>query len=190
MNENAIDFTRMLEMAQQGDADAENELFVAIEQELRSIAGRLANGRICDGTSLMNEAYYYLFDRAKVKKNLDLKNRRYFFVAVADRMRKILLDREKKMKPGPWDPALDAVLHDFREVTSWDYATLHEVLKEFLRSDDPKKRRRHQLIDLHFFGGMTYRSAAKELGISISQYQIDRDRALAELQQAMNSRKL
>ena len=32
--------------------------------------------------------------------------------------------------------------------------------------------------------------AAKELGISVSQYQIDRDRALAELQQAINSRKL
>lgn len=190
MNEHTIDFTRMLELAQQGNVAAENELFEAIEQELRNIAGRLTSGRSGDGTSLVNEAYYYLFERAKVKKNLDLKNRRYFFVAIADRMRKILLDRKKKMRPGPWDSTLDAVLHDFREVTNWDYVTLHQILEEFLQSDDLKKRRRHQLIDLHFFGGMTYRSAAKELGISISQYQIDRDRALAELQQEMNSRKL
>ena len=54
----------------------------------------------------------------------------------------------------------------------------------------PRSDGRHQLIDLHFFGGMTYRAAASELGISTSQYQIDRDRALAELQHAMNSREL
>jgi DNA-directed RNA polymerase specialized sigma24 family protein len=41
---------------------------------------------------------------------------------------------------------------------------------------------------LHFFGGMTYKAAAAELGISTSQYQVDRDRALAELQLAINAR--
>ena len=100
------DFTQMLELAQQGDAHAENELFQAIEHELRSIACRLARGRTSNGTSLVNEAYVYLFERAKIKKTIDLKNRRYFFVAIADRMRKILLDREKKRRPGPWDPVL------------------------------------------------------------------------------------
>lgn len=185
---NGIDFTQMLELAQQGDGGAENELFEAIEHELRAIACRLARGRTSHGTSLVNEAYVYLFERAKLKKTIDLKNRRYFFVAIADRMRKILLDRKKKRRPGPWDPVLDAVLEDFRSTTSWDYQLLHTVLEEFLQSDDPKQRRRHQLIDLHFFGGMTYRAAAKELGISSSQYQLDRDRALAELQRAMNLR--
>ena len=187
---NSIEFTQMLEMAQQGDADAEGELFEAIEDELRGIASRLARGRTASETSLINEAYVYLFERAKVKKTLDLKNRRYFFVAIADRMRKILLDREKKCRPGPWDPVLDKVLEDLRSNTSWDYELLHEVLAEFLQSKDPKQRRRHQLIDLHFFGGMTYRAAAAELGISISQYQIDRDRALAELQVAIKARTL
>ena len=179
----------MLERAQQGDVSAENDLFQTIEHELRSIARRLANGRASSGTSLVNEAYVYLFERAKIKKTLDLKNRRYFFVAIADRMRKILLDREKKRKPGPWDPVLDAVLEDFRTTTTWDYELLHEILEEFLQSDDPKQRRRHQLIDLHFFAGMTYRAAAAELGISTSQYQVDRDRALAELQKSMIARK-
>ena len=184
------DFTQMLELAQQGDANAENELFQAIEHELRSIACRLARGRTSNGTSLVNEAYVYLFERAKIKKTIDLKNRRYFFVAIADRMRKILLDRKKKRRPGPWDPVLDAVLEDFRTATSWDYELLHEVLQHFLESADSKQKRRHQLIDLHFFGGMTYRAAATELGISTSQYQVDRDRALAELQRAMKSRQL
>ena len=182
MNE---DFTHLLELAQQGDASAENNLFQAIEHELRSMACRIARGHAANGTSLVNEAYLYLFDRAKVKKNLDLKNRRYFFVAIADRMRKILLDRARKRRPGPWDPVLDILLEDFRNVTSWDYEALHQVLQEFLVSDDAKQRRRHQLVDLHFFGGMTYRAAAKELGISESQCRIDRDRALAELQRAM-----
>ena len=103
-------------------------------------------------------------------------------------MRKILLDREKRRRPGPWDPVLDAVLADFRNSTAWDYELLHDVLQEFVHSEDARKRRRHQLLDLHFFGGMTYRAAATELGISYSQYQLDRDRALAELQQAIDER--
>ena len=181
-------FTQLLELAQQGDAHAENELFQAIEHELRAMACRIARGNQTNGTSLVNEAYLYLFDRAKVKKNLDLKNRRYFFVAIADRMRKILMDRAKKRRAGPWDPVLDVVLEDFRHATSWNYELLHEVLEEFLQTDDPKQLRRHQLIDLHYFGGLTYRAAAKELGISESQCRTDRDRALAELQRAMENR--
>lgn len=182
-------FTRLLVLAQEGDVSAENELFEMIEVELREMAARLSKGNpVVRGTSLVNDAYAYLFERVKVKGNLDLKNRRYFFVAIADRMRKILLDRLKKRRPGPWDPTLDAFLTDFHEATSWDYQLLHEVLSQFLSSDDAKQRRRHQLINLHFFGGVTYKAAAAELGISTSQYQLDRDRALAELQQALSSR--
>lgn len=181
-------FTEMLQLAQRGDLDAECQLFEMIEDELRDIASRLSVGNSCRSTSLVNEAYAYLFRRAKVKGDLDLKNRRYFFCAVADRMRKVLLDRMKKRRPGNWDPLLDDVLEDFRATTSWDYQLLHEVLTEFLESDDSRQRRRHQLINLHFFCGMTYKAAAAELGISSSQYQIDRDRALAELQLAIEAR--
>lgn len=182
------DFTALLQRAQCGDAIAENALFEMIEGELREIAGRIAAGNpTVRGTSLVNDAYVYLFHRIKVQENLDLKNRSYFFVAVADRMRKILLDRARKRCPGPWDPTLDAFLTELRNATSWDYQLLHDVLSKFLESEDPKQRRRHLLIDLHFFGGMTYQAAAAELGISTSQYQLDRDRALAELQLALDS---
>jgi RNA polymerase sigma factor (sigma-70 family) len=182
------DFTKLLQQAQDGDTAAENRLFSVIDDELRRIAQNLCTSDIARPTSLVNDAYVYLFSRIKERKDLDLKNRRYFFKSIADCMRNILLDRYKKRRPGPWDPALDAYLEDFRAVTSWNYEMLHEVLGEFLKSEDAKKRRRHQLINLHFFGGLTYKAAAQELGISTSQYQIDRDRALAELQQAIASR--
>lgn len=182
------DFTSLLQRAQAGDSAAENELFEAIDGELRRMAAGLAH--VCPdvrATSLVNDAYVYFFDRIKTKNNLDLKNRRYFFTAMANRMRNILLDRMKKRRPGPWTPALDAVLEDFRMATSWDFQQLYDALENFLQSSDPKQRRRHQLINLHFFGGMTYKAAAAELGISTTQYQLDRDRALAELQRAIDS---
>jgi RNA polymerase sigma factor (TIGR02999 family) len=182
-------FTRLLQLAQQGDESAENQLFELIDDELRRIAARISRGRNeVRATSLVNDAYVYLFERIKIKQDLDLQNRSYFFRAVADRMRNILLDRAKKRRPGPWNPALDECLQEFNNATSWDYQTLHELLTEFTQSDDPKKRRRHQLINLHFFGGMTYKAAAAELGISVSQYQLDRDRDLAELQQEIAAR--
>ena len=84
----------------------------------------------------------------------------------------------------------DEYLADFRAATNWEYESLHNVLTEFLNSEDPKQRRRHQLINLHFFAGMTYKAAASELGISTSQCQIDRARALAELQQAISTREM
>lgn len=183
------EFTELLLLAQDGDSDAENQLFEMIEGELRGIASRLIRGQ-AGGTSLVNEAYLYLFQRVKLRKDLDLKNRRYFFTAIADRMRRILLDRYRKRRPGTWDPVLDEFLTDFQKTTSWDYELLHSVLTDFLRSEDPRLRRRHQLINLHFFAGMTYKAAAAELGISTSQYQIDRDRALAELHKAISSRSL
>lgn len=184
------DFTKLLQQAQDGDTAAENHLFSVIDDELRRIARSLCTSDIARPTSLVNDAYVYLFTRIKERKDVDLKNRRYFFKSIANRMRYILLDRYRKKRPGPWDPALDAYLEDFRAVTSWNYEILHEVLEEFLTSDDAKKRRRHQLINLHYFGGLTYKAAAQELGISTSQYQTDRDRALAELQQAIASRTL
>ena len=183
-------FTELLLLAQDGDLDAENLLFELIEQDLRDVAARLSRGVEVSGTSIVNEAYVYFFRRIKIGKDLDLKNRRYFFSAVADRMRKIILDRKKKRRPGPWNSALDDYLEDFRAATNWEFESLHSVLTEFLNSEDPKQRRRHQLINLHFFAGMTYKAAAAELGISTSQYQIDRARALAELQQAISTREL
>ena len=117
-----------------------------------------------------------------------MKNRRYFFAAIANRMRNILMDRIKKRRPGPWTPALDDLLQNINQATSWDFELLHEVIEEFIQSDDPRKSRRHQLINLHFFGGMTYKAAAEELGISIAQYQLDRDRALAELHREIQAR--
>ena len=136
-------------------------------------------------TSLVNEAYVFFFQRIKVRGDLSLKNRRYFFAAMADRMRKVLIDRVRKRLPGAWDEAFDMVLADLRTATSWDVVAMHRALERFLKSEDPKQRRRHQLVNLHFFGGLTYRAAADTLGISTTQYQIDRDRALAELQQAI-----
>ncbi len=184
-----LEFTQLLQSAQSGDDIAEARLFEIIDEELRRIAGRMiTDGRFARATSLVNDAYVYLFERIKHKQNLDLRNRRYFFKSVASRMRNILLDRIKKRRPGPWDESLDCFLNEFRESTAWEYEAMHDALSTFLSSECPKTRRRHQLIDLHFFGGMTYASAAAELGISRSQYQLDRDRALAELQLAVTSR--
>ena len=163
------DFSEILQRAQQGDSAAENELFETIDTELRQMAERLSpNSQIARATSLVNDAYVYLFNRVKNDNNLDLENRRFFFTSIANRMRNILIDRYRKRRPGPWDSALDSFLADFREQTRWDYEAVHELLEGFLQSEDPKKRRRHQLINLHYFCCMTYNIYSKAAENTVS----------------------
>ncbi len=178
------DLTCLIQQAQQGDAAARSELYARIYDQLRSEAERLvrAKGPSAEPSSLVHEAFQHLF---RIGLPLDVPSRRFFFFAAARKMRDILVDRIRKQHrqpaASPLDQLADQFLVDFRRQTQWDFLAVHKALDRFTRSRNARKRRRHELIELEFFGGLNVKEAAQELGISYSQAREDRRLALAEL---------
>src|SRR5829696_7774213 len=93
------DITRILSAIDQGDPLAAKQLLPLVYAELRQLAAqKLAHekpGQTLDATALVHEAYLRLVG------DQQFANRRHFFAAAAQAMRRILIDavRRKKLAP-------------------------------------------------------------------------------------------
>jgi RNA polymerase sigma factor (TIGR02999 family) len=85
------EFTRILEAVRRGDEAAKNELILAAYRELRRVAaaklGREAPGHTLQPTALVHEAWIRFGDA----KDQQWEDRRQFFAAAAEAMRRILI---------------------------------------------------------------------------------------------------
>jgi RNA polymerase sigma factor (TIGR02999 family) len=176
--------TILIQQAQKGDASARDELYARIYDELHREAERLVRekGPAAAPSSLVHEGFLRLFRGGQM---LDVPSRRYFFFAASRKMRDILVERIRKSHGRPSNSPLeqfaDELLEDFRHQTRWEFVAVHDALDRLTRDASPRKRRRHQLIELKFFAGMTVKQAAVLLEISYSQAREDERLALAEL---------
>jgi RNA polymerase sigma factor (TIGR02999 family) len=98
------DVTRILSAIEAGDPHAANELLPLVYHELRRLAARKmaheAPGHTLSATSLVHEAYLRLVD---VDHAQHWENRRHFFAAAAEAMRRILVEsarRKQSVKHG------------------------------------------------------------------------------------------
>ena len=93
------DVSRILSAIEQGDPHAAEQLLPLVYQELRKLAAaKLAQeqpGHTLDATALVHEAYLRLVG------DQQFANRRHFFAAAAQAMRRILIDsaRRKQLVP-------------------------------------------------------------------------------------------
>lgn len=178
------DLTALIQRAQQGDSRAQSDLFARIYDELHREAERLVRikGPTAAPSSLVHEGFLRLFRGGRL---LDIPGRRYFFFTATRKMRDILIERIRKShgRPGssPLDAFADEFVEDFRQQTRWEFVAVHDALDRLTRDASPRKRRRHQLIELKYFAGMTVKDAAELLEISYSQAREDERLALAEL---------
>jgi RNA polymerase sigma factor (TIGR02999 family) len=89
--------TRLLEAAAAGDRRAADDLLPVVYDELRKFAaGHMANeapGNTLDATALVHEAYLRVVGRDGVRS---FANRRHFFAAAAEAMRRILVDSARR----------------------------------------------------------------------------------------------
>jgi RNA polymerase sigma factor (TIGR02999 family) len=183
--DNSTEMTRLIQQAQTGDNAARDRLIGLIYHELHREAERLVRQKgaaAAAPSSLVHEGYLRLFREGQP---LDIPSRRYFFFAAARKMRDILIERirkEKRRTPTtPLDSMADQFLEGFRRRTRWDFEAVHEAIDRFTKSDNPRKRRRHQLVELVYFVGLSVKEAAELLEISYSQAREDERLALAEL---------
>jgi RNA polymerase sigma factor (TIGR02999 family) len=166
--------TRILSAAQQGDAQAAEQLLPLVYQELRKLAAqRLAQeapGQTLQATALVHEAYLRLVD---VETAQPWNNRGHFFAAAAEAMRRILVEqaRHKKSLKGGGQLQRRDLPEDRLAAPSQnvDLLALDEALGKLARHD----ARKAELVKLRFFAGLTLREAAGALGIAESTADAD-----------------
>jgi RNA polymerase sigma factor (TIGR02999 family) len=162
------DITRMLRAMGQGDPDAAEQFWPLVYGELRQLAGaqlaREQPGQTLDVTALVNEAYL----RLVVDQDHAFENRRHFFGAAAQAMRRILVENARhkgRAKRGAGRrrefPDLDT-LH--AGGTPDEILDLHEALEQFATGEPMLAK----LVELRFFAGLTLAQAAECLDISHS----------------------
>jgi RNA polymerase sigma factor (TIGR02999 family) len=168
--------TRILSAIDRGDARAAEHLLPLIYDELRQLAAqKLAHerpGQTLDATALVHEAYVRLVaagpaDAARAGDR-GWANRRHFFAAAAETMRRILVEnarRKGRDKHGGGRrreyPDLDAFQAGGPDE---ELLALHDALERFAAHDPLKAR----LVELRFFAGLTLEQAAECLDISLS----------------------
>jgi RNA polymerase sigma factor (TIGR02999 family) len=163
------EITQILNAIESGDAKAVDRLLPLVYDELRKLgAAHMARenpGHTLDATALVHEAYLRLMPGMSQSK---FENRRHFFAAAAEAMRRILVDRARQKqseKRGGGRRRLDFEHFDISaDQTPDEFLALDEALAKFAGVDAPKA----ELVKLRFFGGMTNEEAARTLGISPS----------------------
>jgi RNA polymerase sigma factor (TIGR02999 family) len=163
------DVTQMLAQIEQGDRRAAAELLPVVYDELRRLAARQLThekpGQTLQATALVHEAYLRLVghEPEAVDRWAD---RRHFFAAAAESMRRILVEsarRKQRLKRGgEWQRAeFDEAIAIEAEINS-DLLALDEALERLVAKDAQAA----ELVQLRYFAGMTLPEAAQAMGLT------------------------
>jgi RNA polymerase sigma factor (TIGR02999 family) len=161
----------------EGNRDgAIDDLIPLVYDELRALAAkRLARERAdhtLQPTALVHEAYARL-----AEGQVEVVDRVHFFALAARTMRRVLVDhargkqREKRGGGAAKITLTEGVASS--DPMSFDVLALDEALTVLTEVD----RRKAEVVELHYFGGLTYADIATSLGIS--EATVDRDLRLA-----------
>jgi RNA polymerase sigma factor (TIGR02999 family) len=161
------DVTRLLSASAQGDPHAAAELLPLVYDELRKLAAlRLAQeapGQTLQATALVHEAYLRLVGDSRDA----WANRRHFFAAAAEAMRRILIEqarRKDRARHGGGKKRIDLEeACSLVESPSEELLALDEALTR-LAALNPA---RAEVVKLRFFTGLTMPEIAQTLGISL-----------------------
>jgi RNA polymerase sigma factor (TIGR02999 family) len=171
------DATRPLRPARESDDEGGlDRLIPLVYDELRALAAnRLAGegaGHTLQPTALVHEAYARLAE-GEVK----FVDRAHFFALAARTMRRVLVDHargKRRAKRGGGGASITltegAAVSD---PASFDVLALDDALS-VLAKVDPRKA---DVVELHYFGGLTYSDIA--ISVGISEATVDRDLRLA-----------
>ncbi len=149
-----------------GVESAQNQLMPLVYEELRRMARHYVRkqspGHTFQTTELIHEAYLKLADGGKQ----NWQNRSHFFGVAARAMRHILVDYARakhRQKRGGWQEKI-TLAEDVLASTSdsAEMIALDEALKELAALD----KRKEQVVEMKFFGGLNTTEIAEVLKIS------------------------
>jgi len=165
MSPDRQDVTRLLQQWKGGDHEALDHLMPIVYQELRRLSARCLQserpGHTLRATALVHEAYLRLVDA-----DIDWQDRAHFYAVAARVVRRILVEyartRSREKRGGgeellPLDEAV--VVGPEAAATVLD---LDEALQRLAVLD----QRKSDILQMLFFGGLTYDETAAALDIS------------------------
>jgi len=164
------DVTRILNAIERGDAKAADELLPLVYEELRLLAAQKLSreppGQTLQPTALVHEAYLRLVEADCRGWN----SRNHFFMAAAEAMRRILIERARRrrsLKYGGDREKVDlddVVLACDEQEFSANLLALDEALEKLSQTDKVKA----DVVKLRYFAGLTIEQTAEALGFSVN----------------------
>jgi RNA polymerase sigma factor (TIGR02999 family) len=161
------DVTEWLLSWSRGDQSALVQLMPSVYAELcrlaKSYLRREREGHTLETASLVHEAYLRLVDQRRVQ----WENRSHFYAVASQLMRRILMDharRHHSAKRGGDSRRL--AIDDLDQLPGASprrWLELDEALQRLSLLDSTQG----QIIEMHFFGGLTHEEIASVLGISV-----------------------
>jgi RNA polymerase sigma-70 factor, ECF subfamily len=158
--------TELLLAWNRGDRAALDRLIPLVHGELHRMARRFmrreAPGQILQTTALVNEVYLRLVDASRV----GWQNRAHFFAIASRLMRQVLVDLARSRNAHKRGGALHRVsLDEARELgheADTDLVVLDQLLNRLAALD----KRKAQVVEMRFFGGLSVEETAVALGVS------------------------
>ncbi|MGO9993274.1 MAG: ECF-type sigma factor [Steroidobacteraceae bacterium] len=168
-------FTQLLTEWRSGHPHALERLTPLVYDELRRLARnymRTERGsHTLQATAVVHEAFLRL-----IQANVELQDRAHFFALASRLMRRVLVDHAKsrsRIKRNAGVRELSIGDPDPLPVTNFDVIALDDALESLVRLEP----RLAQVIELHYFGGLTYEQIAAAAGASTAT--VHRDIRLA-----------
>jgi RNA polymerase sigma factor (TIGR02999 family) len=158
--------TSLLADWSKGRVSARDELMPLVYDELRKLArhhmAMERDGHSLQATALVNEAYLRLVDQSRVQ----LQARAHFFALASQMMRHILVDhargkRRQKRGGSAQRVSLDVAMTVSNQ-KSPDLLALDEALLRLGEIDS----RKCQVVEMRYFGGLSFDDIAEVLGLS------------------------
>jgi RNA polymerase sigma factor (TIGR02999 family) len=162
--------TVLLQQARQGSRDATDELMLIVYDQLKRLAASYLRsempGHTLAATALVHEAYLRL-----VGSDMDWNGRVHFFAVAARQMRHILVDHAKsrhrlKRGSGAEKIPLENVTLAYED-KPLDVIAVDKALTQLAEFD----QRKSEIIELLYFGGLTFEETGEAVGASVATVQ-------------------
>lgn len=158
--------TQLLVAWSNGDESARDQLMPLVYAELHRLAHgymkRESPGHTLQTSALVNEAFMKLIDQ----RDVHWKNRAHFFGIAAQMMRRILVDYARGRKYAKRGGGVPHVSFDEAIRVSDERADEVVALDDALKSLAEFDRRKSEIVEMRFFGGLSIEETAEVLNVS------------------------
>lgn len=165
--------TALLIQLSEGNRGAESRIVPLIYKELRHVAHRhMRHERAyhtLQPTALVNEAWLRLIDQP----HISWKSRAHFFGVASHIMREILVDHARKRQAGKRGGVQQQITLEATLLATKGDLTDVLVLDEILQRLRELDARASRVVELHFFGGLSFEEMAVILDVSVRTVKSD-----------------
>lgn len=165
--------TRLLQSWGDGDRTAFDQLVPIVYDALRRLAHERRRGEQSDlslnTTGLVHEAYLKLVDLRQAR----FRDRAHFLAMASRVMRRLLVDHARARKADKRGNATELLELDEVLCISDENAAALTDLSEALEQLEAIDSRASQVVEQHYFGGLTLEETAEALGVSLATVKRD-----------------